>query len=92
MNDPNPDIVTIQRLLNHAKDGLNRFYADGYTKWPKATFQKMFGEVNIANPHIQSVLHEWEAAGLIRFVGRDDYYIEVLEQFPDWTAGGMRER
>ena len=81
------DDVIIQRLLRLAQAGISRFYGEGMYCWPKATFQKIFDKVDIEDPRIQSALRTWDEAGIIRFVKRDDCYLEALQEFPDWSAG-----
>ena len=58
------------------KAGIERFYSEGYIKWSKKNFLKLFSkDVDINDPAIISVLKEWEKNGIIRFVGKDEVYL-----------------
>lgn len=68
--------------LDVIKAGIERFYSEGYIKWSKKNFLKLFNEdIDINDPEIISVLEEWEKNGIIRFVGKDEVFIEVLKTF-----------
>jgi hypothetical protein len=75
--------TAIRNLLDIAKAGIDRFYSEGYVRWSRENFQRLLGhKVDIEDPCIQSALRAWEEIGVIRLVGQDDCYIEVLKPFP----------
>lgn len=64
------------------KSGISRFYSEGFFRWSKAD---VIGAINprgekhdLQEPLVQLVLKELEAQGIIKIVGRDDFYLELL--------------
>jgi hypothetical protein len=74
----------LQKKVKIVKAGIDRFYSEGYTRWSRVNFEKLLQPEPTPNdPRVQELLREWEKTGVIRVVGTDDCYIEILKQFPD---------
>jgi|GEM_PF-2897929 hypothetical protein len=72
----------ISKSLDVIKAGIERFYSEGYIKWSKKNFLNLFNEdIDINDPELISILQEWEKNGIIRFVGKNEVFIEVLKTF-----------
>jgi hypothetical protein len=79
MNKPVQDIANMNYLLKVVRAGLIRFVTEGVDSWSKDGFRQLFKDaVDLDHPHIVATLKEWEEEGLIRIIGREDLYIEVL--------------
>lgn len=66
------------------KAGISRFYSEGFICWSKAD---VMGAINprgekhdLQEPLVQGVLKDLEAQGLIKIIGRDDFYLEILRE------------
>lgn len=67
-----------------ATAGITRFYSEGYTCWSRENLEKLFSpDWALESEEVQGLLDEWERHGMIRRVGDDHCYIEVL---PDFAA------
>ncbi len=72
-----------QKQIEIMKAGIERFYSEGYTRWSRINFEKVLQPGLRSNdPRVQELLREWEKTGVIRIVGTEDCYIEILKQFP----------
>ncbi|MBD9591111.1 hypothetical protein IB254_28905 [Pseudomonas sp. PDM03] len=59
--------------------GLERFFDEGMTLWPKDKFLLLFPSEEIANSsYVLQQLTDLEKQGAISFVGADELYIKVL--------------
>lgn len=59
--------------------GLERFFDEGMTLWPKDKFFLLFPSEEIASSsYILEQLTDLEKQGAISFVGTDELYIKVL--------------
>jgi hypothetical protein len=59
--------------------GLERFFDEGMTLWPKDKFFLLFSSEEIANSsYVLEQLTDLEKQGAISFVGTDELYIKVL--------------
>jgi len=62
-----------------AFSGLERFFDEGMTVWPKDKFCLLFPSEEIANSsYVLRRLIELEKKGSISYVGTDELYIKVL--------------
>jgi len=62
--------------------GIARFYSEGYTCWSRENLDKVFSpEWTVGSEEVQGLLDEWELQGMIRRVGTDNCYIEILPHF-----------
>ncbi len=76
-------MADFQKKVEIMKAGIDRFYSEGYVRWSRINFEKLLQpELTPNDPKVQELLHEWEKMGVIRVVGTDDCYIEILKQFP----------
>ncbi|MCQ6260258.1 hypothetical protein [Pseudomonas sp. Q11] len=59
--------------------GLERFFDEGMTLWPKDKFFLLFPNETVANgSYVLEQLINLEKQGAISFVGTDELYIKVL--------------
>lgn len=73
----------MQYLIEVVKAAIDKSYSEGYWKWTKQNlFNRFLDDVDLNDPRIQNILRKWEKDGIIRFVGKDDCYFEVLKYFP----------
>ena len=73
MKQSRPDSIEI------AKAGINRFWDEGYTKWPRAKLQSLFLNKSLDGDQVQEAFSDWENEGYIRIILESDVYIEVLK-------------
>jgi len=75
------DDIEMDQMLNTIEAGLNRFFSEGYTRWSKENFLKMFNaNVNLNDFRIQLFLYKLEQKGIIKIIGRDDVFIEIIKE------------
>ncbi|MCP4088491.1 MAG: hypothetical protein GY746_01675 [Gammaproteobacteria bacterium] len=73
---------SMRSALEIAKAGIDRFYFEGYTKWPKSKFQQLLGpHINLDDQRIRYTLLAWENAGIIQYIDTEDVYICILKPF-----------
>lgn len=63
------------------KAGFNRFYSEGYVKWPEENIRKIFDGV-LENEEI-NFLKSLEEKGYIDFVGKGDCYVLILSKIDE---------
>lgn len=61
------------RTIEEIKAGINRFYGEGYRIWSKKNVEYLFNGVIDMD-----LLHQWDCAGVIKIIGDEDKYIEIL--------------
>lgn len=60
--------------------GLERFFDEGMTLWPKEKFFSLFSSKEIANSsYVMQKLTDLERQGVICFVGADELCVEILK-------------
>lgn len=73
----------VRKRLQVAKAGIDRFFSEGYTQWPRESFQRLLGpDVSLDDDRIRFSLYGWEDAGIVQFVGEDQIFVKVLRAFP----------
>jgi len=66
------------------KAGIERFYAEGYFKWSKNSFLKLFnGSIEADDPQLKLLIAKWEASGSVKFCNTDECFVEILDYFTD---------
>lgn len=70
-------------IIEIAKAGLNRFYDEGYSRWPEEKLRVVFSNHSLQEPEIERTLESWAAQGWIKFPKRKEEYIEILTIIPD---------
>ena len=66
-----------------AKAGLNRFYDEGYVRWPEDKLTVVFGNHSLQEPAIAQALESWETQGWIKLPKRKAEYAVILAVIPD---------
>lgn len=64
--------------------GINRFYGEGYTKWPQSQLVMAFGGRSLRTKEIDNTLLDLERSGFIRLHKQVDCYLEVLQKIVDF--------
>ncbi len=55
--------------------GINRFFSEGYIVWSKVNLEKLFkGDID------NTLLKKWESSGVIKILGDENRYIEVVSR------------
>jgi hypothetical protein len=67
-----------QRKVAVAAAGIDRFYDDGFTKWPEEKFRVLFTGAALEEEAIQAALHRWEKSGAIKIWRDSTCFVEVL--------------
>ena len=58
--------------------GMERIRSRGATDVPRAVLLGFFGDdAHLLHPRVQARLREWEAAGQVELVGRDDCFLRI---------------
>ncbi len=70
-------------VIEIAKAGLNRFYDEGYVRWPEEKLRVVFSNRSLQEPGIERILESWAAQGWIKLPKRKEEYAEVLTLIPD---------
>jgi hypothetical protein len=70
-------------IIEIAKAGLNRFYDEGYVRWPEEKLRVLFSNHSLLEPEIERALGSWAAQGWIKLSKERREYIEVLTIIPD---------
>lgn len=65
-----------------AKAGLNRFYEEGYTRWPLDKLRTIFQKNDLESPEIAAALKEWEKSGWVQLPKTDEEYLVLLQLIP----------
>jgi len=60
-----------------AAAGLNRFYDEGFTRWPEEKLRPLFSNADIESEAIQQELARWQEMGWIELPRRKDVYLIV---------------
>ena len=70
--------IEAQEKIAIATAGINRFYDEGFTKWPEEKFRVLFAGAALEEEEIQQALTIWEQAGAIRIKREAACFVEVL--------------
>ncbi len=70
-------------IIEIAKAGLNRFYDEGYVRWPEEKLRVIFSNHSLQEPEIARTLENWETQGWIKLPKRKEEYVEVLTVIPN---------
>lgn len=68
----------IKTTIAIAAAGIDRFFDEGYTKWPEDKFRVLFAGATLEEEEIQQALDTWEKAGAIRIRREEVCFVEVL--------------
>ena len=69
----------IEYRLDALLVGMERIRSRGVTTVPRTLLLGFFGdEHHLGHPAVQSRFQEWERAGCVQLVGRDDCYLRIL--------------
>lgn len=71
---------SIPDFSKKARAGINRFFDEGFTRWPKNKLSVLFDNRPLETEEIQAILTSWEKSGFIRLRKNTDVYFEVLKQ------------
>jgi len=64
--------------LDALQVGMERYRSRGVTDLPRATLTEMFGgDPVLDDPRIQERFRQWQSAGIVEVVGRDECYIRI---------------
>lgn len=68
------------------KAAINRFFDDGCYGWDIKSVKGILKsdwpeEVDPKDPAVLKKIKEWEALGIIKFIGSDDCFFKVLKKF-----------
>ncbi len=82
MGSHRADDERLELLLRAIKARIDRFYWEGSETWSRASVEgHLRGEADINDPRVQEEFCVWEQIGVIKRVGTDDRYFEVLRPF-----------
>ncbi len=82
MDKINPTDQEVDYLLGVAQAGINKSWSEGFYEWSNEEFGVLLHErVDLEDPRVQAGLQEWEKAGVIQLVGKEDVYFKVLKPF-----------
>jgi len=70
-------------IIEIAKAGLNRFYDEGYVRWPEEKLGVLFSNHSLQEPEIERALESWAAQGWIKLPKGKEKYVEILTIIPD---------
>ena len=70
-------------FIDIAKAGLNRFYDEGYTVWPKSKLQSLFSNHSLESEEVMSELLSWDKEKWINLRKEDNQYLIMLSIIPD---------
>ena len=73
----------IETKIAIAAAGIDRFFDDGFTKWPEEKFRVLFAGAALEEDLIQKALLTWEARGAMARRSRVDCFVEVLHPISD---------
>jgi hypothetical protein len=85
---PFPDVLQLTNekvaiLLDVAAAGIDKSWSEGLYEWSREGFNGLLHHrINPEDSRVLAALREWEKAGVIHFVGREDVYFKVLKPFP----------
>ena len=68
----------MRKKIAIAAAGIDRFYDEGYTKWPEDRFRVLFTGSALEEKAIQEALRTWEASGAIIRRNQPTCFVEVL--------------
>jgi hypothetical protein len=57
--------------------GMERIRSRGVDEVPRAVLTAIFQEEQLSDPRVQARLREWQTAGQIELVGREDCYLKI---------------
>jgi hypothetical protein len=72
----------MDNIIEIAKAGLNRFYDEGYIRWPEDKLRTLFCNRGLQEPEIASALEEWKAGGCIELPKQTNEYLKMLTIIP----------
>jgi hypothetical protein len=73
----------MNKAIEIAIAGLNRFYDEGFTRWPEDKLIPLFSNRNLDDFDILNALSRWEGQGWVRIEKSSSCYLEVLSIIPD---------
>ena len=73
----------IQRRIEVASSGINRFFDEGYTRWPESKFRSLFQGVPLENPEVAAAIALWVANGSLSISNPRDPVFEILKLIND---------
>jgi hypothetical protein len=73
----------IQKKIAIAAAGIDRFYDEGFTRWPEEKFRVLFAGTALEEKEIQRVLTFWEQSGAIKIWRDAERFVEVLQPIAD---------
>ena len=73
----------MDKTIEIAKNGLNRFYDEGFVRWPAEKLRAVFGNQDLRNEKIMRTLEEWRDAGYIELTKTNEQYLKMLKIIAD---------
>ena len=67
-------------VIEIAKAGLNRFFSEGYTKWPEDKLLALFDNRPMSDPIVKKTIEAWENEGAVVLHRKHNNYLEILRQ------------
>ena len=75
--------MSVVESLRIVQAGLERFYGEGYVRWPRNKFEAIFPPgLSLDEPAVAEQLADWERRGFIKLNHTGDPFVTVLRPEP----------
>ena len=68
----------IEKGISCAAAGIDRFFDEGYTKWPEDKFRVLFCGAALEEDAVQNILAVWEKSGAIKIRREPNCFVEII--------------